>query len=141
MESGAENSNVEDERQEGNSSGEDGTAFVSGDGSFDTIKRKKNKTRKGLDDRRPSEADGRRLSEPMNRVESADNESVVVGKKHEMSPRLSPFQGSLPDQIIESPQEEKQDGGDELNSNVQGSGSTKNSPSTSPPLVSGKLMK
>jgi len=33
-------------------SGEDNTAFVSGDGSFDTIKKKKNKARKQSDDRR-----------------------------------------------------------------------------------------
>ena len=47
-ESGTENnSNVEEEGREGDSSGEDPTVF-SGDGSFDTIKRKKNKVNKLL---------------------------------------------------------------------------------------------
>ena len=77
----------------------------------------------------------------MNRVESADNESLVGGgKKSEPSPRLSPFQGSQPDENIETPLGEivsnKTDACD-LESKGRSSGSTKNSPSTSPPLVSG----
>ena len=92
-----------------------------------------------MDDRRPSDVDGRR--EPVNRVESADNESLVGGgKKSEPSPRLSPFQGSQPDENIETPLGEivsnKTDACD-LESKGRSSGSTKNSPSTSPPLVSG----
>merc|ERR1712106_1204832 len=100
-ESGTENnSNVEDESGTFNSrphdmsysseSGEDNTAFVSGDGSFDTIKRKKNKTRKQSDDRRSDSersVDSRRSSavSEVPFFKSTENSNDTVGVHESLS--------------------------------------------------------
>merc|ERR550534_3107801 len=140
-ESGAEN--VEDESgtymarphdvSYSSESGEDNTAFVSGDGSFDTIKRKKNKARKASDDNRRSDSersvDSRRSSAvsevPFFKPADTSNDTAggtetVTVKKH-----ISP---SGSDKEPES-------------TKPRGSGSSRESPSTSPPPAGGPVRK
>ena len=169
-ESGAEN--VEDESgtymarphdvSYSSESGEDNTAFVSGDGSFDTIKRKKNKARKASDDRRSDSersVDSRRSSAvsevPFFKPADTSNdtaggtETVTVNKKDDKSsPKASPSITPTPlnDAHQSDPAVKKQispSGSDKEpeSTKPRGSGSSRESPSTSPPPAGGPVRK
>ena len=143
-------------------SGEDNTAFVSGDGSFDTIKRKKNKARKASDDRRSDSersVDSRRSSAvsevPFFKPADTSNdtaggsETVTVNKKDEKySPKASP--SITPTPLVNAHQSDppvkKQispSGSDKEPESMKprGSGSSRESPSTSPPPAGGPVRK
>ena len=82
-------------------SGEDNTAFVSGDGSFDTIKKKKNKARKQSDDRRSDServaGDSRRSSATLVSENCADTGLggvTVHDGAHKKDDKSSPKQSS-----------------------------------------------
>ena len=171
-ESGAEN--VEDESgtymarphdvSYSSESGEDNTAFVSGDGSFDTIKRKKNKARKASDDRRSDSersVDSRRSSAvsevPFFKPADTSNdtaggtETVTVNKKDDKSsPKASPSITPTPlnaDAHQSDPAAVKKhispSGSDKEpeSTKPRGSGSSRESPSTSPPPAGGPVRK
>ena len=170
-ESGAEN--VEDESgtymarphdvSYSSESGEDNTAFVSGDGSFDTIKRKKNKARKASDDRRSDSersVDSRRSSAvsevPFFKPADTSNdtaggtETVTVNKKDDKSsPKASPSITPTPlnDAHQSDPAAVKKQispsGSDKEpeSTKPRGSGSSRESPSTSPPPAGGPVRK
>ena len=156
-------------------SGEDNTAFVTGDGSFDTIKRKKNKARKQSDDRR---SDSERVSVDASRRGSSSNDvpqflksehsldtsasvSEVVHKKDDKSspkqcssttslPKVDTYQNhtsnaiNAEDSSIKSKQHISPSGSDKESESqkLRGqAGSSKESPSTSPPPVGGPVRK
>ena len=138
-ESGAENnSNVEHEpghdASYSSESGEDNTAFVQGDGSYDTIKKKKNKARKQSDDRRSDSVDLRRSS--------ADNADIAPATQHskkddKSSGRQEPGSTTDPSISKHSPS-----GSQEESESQKPRGSqSKESPSTSPPPVGGPVRK
>ena len=143
-------------------SGEDNTAFVSGDGSFDTIKRKKNKARKASDDRRSDSersVDSRRSSAvseaPFFKPADTSNdtaggtETVTVNKKDDKSsPKASPSITPTPlnDTHQCDPAVKKQispSGSDKEpeSTKPRNSGSSRESPSTSPPPAGGPVRK
>lgn len=143
-------------------SGEDNTAFVSGDGSFDTIKRKKNKARKGSDDRRSDSersVDSRRSSAvseaPFFKPPDTSNdtaggsETVTVNKKDDKSsPKVSPSITPTPlnDAHQSDPAVKKQispSGSDKEpeSTKPRGSGSSRESPSNTPPPANGPVRK
>merc|ERR1740128_1460798 len=135
-ESGAEN-NPEDEsgstRVDGNSSGDDdANAFVaSSDNSFDTIKRKKNKGRK-------SSSEDRRSDGETGSVRSAGSVQTAVPALIQEEGAVKPAADLLPSE------KETKDGKKESKIKDEGKGgrsSNKNSPSTSPPPVSGPVRK
>ena len=79
-------------------SSDDNSAFLSGDGQYDTVKRKKNKAR------RPNGSDGERSAD--SRRPSATSEQILKSvteetKKDSSSPKVSPPITPLPSQIIE----------------------------------------
>ena len=151
-------------------SSEDNTAFVSGDGSTDTIKRKKNKARKQSDERRSDSeraADSRRSSAAMSELppflKSADHSAdTVTGgvfeslnkKDDKSSPRPSPSITPLPNSAAEMQSTTAADsssltklkagispsGSDEPES-MKPRGTSKDSPSTSPPPAYGPVRK
>merc|ERR1719412_911850 len=151
-------------------SGEDNTAFVSGDGSTDTIKRKKNKARKQSDERRSDSeraVDSRRSSAAMSELppflKSADHSAdTVTGgvfeslnkKDDKSSPRPSPSITPLPNSATEMQSTTAVDaasltklkagispsGSDEPES-MKPRGTSKDSPSTSPPPAYGPVRK
>ena len=161
-------------------SGEDNTAFVSGDGSFDTIKRKKNKGRKQSDERRSdSERAGEavRRSSAMSEVpqvhksaeQGADTQASGLGGVHECvhkkddksSPKQASSNTPLPnsatdmhqahhnsninaDSSMKSKQQHISPSGSDKEPDgmkTRGQGSSKDSPSTSPPPVGGPVRK
>ena len=152
-------------------SSEDNTAFVSGDGSTDTIKRKKNKARKQSDERRSDSeraVDSRRSSAAMSELppflKSADHSAdTVTGgvfeslnkKDDKSSPRPSPSITPLPNSATEmqstsTPADSSSlaklkagispSGSDEPES-MKPRGTSKDSPSTSPPPAYGPVRK
>ena len=142
-------------------------AFTSGDGSFDTIKRKKtaNKTRKPTEERRQSDSEQPppRRSSSVAEVAGGDGHSgeVVTGEvflSAASPPRTPrPAGGELsgvvgPDAASRHYSRSKVNGGGsgspfgselepDSTTKSAGGGSSKNSPSTSPPLVSGPVRK
>ena len=165
-ESGAENV-MEGESHDvsySSESSEDNTAFVSGDGSTDTIKRKKNKARKQSDERRSDSeraVDGRRGSELPSFRQTADHSDTLTAggrleslnkKDDKSSPRPSPSITPLPNSEMQpSPGQESSSsakakpgispsGSDEPES-MKPRGPSKDSPSTSPPPAYGPVRK
>ena len=153
--SGGENNedNVQHDVSYSSESGaEDNTPFVSGDGSFDTIKKKKNKARKQSDDRRSdSGCDPRRsstttLSEgssffrPEHQADNAD----MTAKKDDKS-KHNNNTASLPSNSSATADSSKHQlspsGSDKESELTKSRGQSKESPSTSPPPVGGPVRK
>ena len=133
-------------------SGEDNTAFVSGDGSFDTIKKKKNKARKQSDDRRSDServaGDSRRSSEHSADPGLGGVHEALHKKDDKSSPKASPSITPTPlnDAHQSDPAVKKQispSGSDKEpeSTKPRGSGSSRESPSTSPPPAGGPVRK
>ena len=146
-------------------SGEDNTAFVSGDGSFDTIKKKKNKARKQSDDRRSDServaGDSRRSSEHSADPGLGGVHEALHKKDDKSSPKQSSSITSLPnlgtdmhqshpnsninaDSSIKSKHHHVSPSGSEKEpdgTKSRGKEGGKESPSTSPPPVGGPVRK